>query len=1431
MAAANFRSFDGETEEWELYCEQLEEFFVSNKIDESMKKSELINHLSARTYKLLRDLCTPDQPKDKTYKELCAALSLHFTPPVVVHKERRTFFRAQRGENGPEAVNDWIVRIKNLAANCKFGADLSHNLVNKFIDGLSGKAFDRICEETEALTLEKAQEIALKYETDVTSSTAINFVKGKNQKLEQKPKTKPMQMRNNNNYGKRPGGSTSRCFGCRREDHLYRDCPFKDYVCRKCKEKGHLQVACGLQKAHYVAETSGQQNDEGTECEEPIVVQQHYISKCEELFIHKVATKLDSDGFMLEVRIAEQVFTMELDSGAGVSVISEKLYRESLCSFPLERSALKLKLFSGASLKVLGVIQPVVEYNSVRRKVLIAVVAEGGPPLLGKNFMKAFGIQLALINSVDKSTVLEDLLVKYKELFSEELGCYKYDKVNLEVEEWAKPIFKKPRPVPFKFQNQMGTELDKMEQAGIISKCDSSPWGTPLVPVLKPDGSLRLCGDYKVTVNRFVKDVKHPLPTAEEIFAKLNGGQKFSKLDLSKAYNQFELTEESKEMCAISTIKGVYRMNRLPFGVKPASGIVQRVLEMLLCGIPGVQNFLDDVVVTGGSDKEHFERLEQVFAVLEKAGLKLNKVKCQFFKNEITFLGYVINKDGLKKTDERIRSIRDAPEPTNVTEVRAFAGLVNYYARFVEGLANLMSPIYQLLKKGAKFVWSKTCSDAFRKIKDEICRDVTLTHFDPNADLILTCDASNVGVSAVLSQKGKDGVERPVAFASRILHTSEKNYSVIDKEALAIMYGVNKYFLYLVGNRFAIRTDHKPLLSLFHPQKGIPTIAASRMQRWAHFLSSFSYTIGHVRSQSNVADFSSRFPTESWKLWKEEDSYLNFINKEECGLLSVADLVRCTSEDPELSKVVGFHSGTVDQASFEGNHYWKIIDELSLESGVVMRGHRVVVPKALRETVLVQIHKSHLGMVKCKSIARANVWWPKIDEDIERVVKRCSACVLHSQSPPKAELIPWRPPNGVWSRVHVDFAGPVQGWSYLIVVDALSKWVEVFPTKSCTADFVLDKLVECISRFGLFDELVSDNGTQFTAEQFQRFLAANGIKQILTSPGHPATNGEAENMVKTFKSALLKSLSEGSKDVRFVIANFLIGYRKSIHCTTQQSPAKVMLGRDIRTTLDLFKPNRSPASAVSPQTPESIVKRNIAANQLKQVANYRGSREDSFRVDDHVIVRDYRDPNKLAWTPAVVREVIGKRNYRVELTMSGRLIKRHLNQMKPDTRSLQRSPVSASVIPAVKPAQTSSKGVSRVPVKRLQTQGKTSAGTGPINIQMDHRNQATSCSDTEDSEDEEFHELPTAESTAGGGDSVLSGVVDELSDSLSQISLGPEKSSEHHEEELAGVGPTNPGGDEDRFESSAESVEGSEVAGFARGFWRIRDLKGRIFKG
>lgn len=1424
-ATAAFRTFDAEVEEWQLYREQLEQFFVTSKVTDDMKKAVLINHLSSKTYKLLRDLCTPDQPKDKSFADLCKMLTTHFTPPVVIHKERRLFFRAKRHENGHETVNQWIVRIKNLAANCRFGDALTHNLINKFVDGLDGKAYDRVCEEDEKLTLEKAQELALKYESDDTA-IQLMFVKDKkhvNTKANSSGKSE-----------QRLDYSRGKCLACGRAGHYRRDCRFKEYVCKKCNKKGHLQAACEYQRNFYLSaehqatpQATPQDGDNRNNETDQVNLQQNYISKCGTANLYNLSEKdRAKDWFKIEVMIGIDTFMMELDSGAGLCVISEEFYRQKLNKWPLEKSGLQLQLYSGDKMQVAGVVFLPLTYSEKTKQILFAVVNGRGPPLLGKNFMKAFNMQLTVVNNVavhGHEAELARILQKHENLFSNELGCYAYGKINLQLTPDAQPTFKKPRQVPFKFRDQVAGELDKMEREGIITKCDSSEWGTPLVPVVKPDSSIRLCGDYKVTLNSYLQDVKHPLPTAEEIFSKLNGGRRFSKLDLSKAYNQFELDDDSKEMCAISTTQGVYRMNRLPFGVKPASGIVQREIEKLLCGVEGVSNFLDDVLITGATDEEHLRRLEQVFSILEKAGLRLNKDKCQFFKDRVTFVGYVITENGLQKTDDRIAAIRDAPEPVNVTEVRAFAGLVNYYAKFINGLADIMSPLYHLLRKGVKFEWSDECRSAFQKIKSEICKDVTLAHFNPTAEIILTCDASNKGISAVLSQK-EGNVERAVAFASRILHPSEVNYSVIDREALAIVYGVNKFYQYLAGNHFCIRTDHKPLLSIFSPKKGIPTIAASRMQRWAHFLSGFSYDIGHVRSQSNIADFSSRFPVESWKIWKEEDSYLNFINTDECGLVDVSILADESGKDAQLSQVIEVLRGTTSDQFLEGNPYLRFMNEFSLEKGVVMRGCRVVVPVKLRNQVLKKLHQSHLGIVKSKSVARSCVWWPNIDQDIERFSQNCSPCLLQSSSPPKSELIPWKPPSKVWSRIHVDFAGPVKGSYFLIIIDALSKWVEVYATKSCTAQFVLEKLTECISRFGIFDELVSDNGSQFLSGEVQKFLTANGIQHKLTSPGHPATNGEAENMVKTFKSSLLKCLYEQDKSVNSIIANFLMGYRKAIHCSTGLSPAQMMLGRDIRSALEIMNPCRKPDTQE-----EQTAKENVLQKQKVQMQHYRGTRKVTFNVGDKVVARDYTNPNKEAWTPAVVEEILGNRNYRVQLSITGRRIKRHVDQIKKDSReNILQSDTTG--ITRSKPSlpRCSSRSIPSVPVKRTSTIARVDEADqveDAVDTSAESFSPASHSSPMKPVGGDGQMEGPRGVNSPSGSESDLAEETD-LFVSLSESLVNPKNSTMGSKAHKA----PNESFHQTEIVVSDDSMEGLEVAGFERGNWRLRDEAGRVFK-
>lgn len=260
--------------------------------------------------------------------------------------------------------------------------------------------------------------------------------------------------------------------------------------------------------------------------------------------------------------------------------------------------------------------------------------------------------------------------------------------------------------------------------------------------------------------------------------------------------------------------------------------------------------------MTGASQQKHLDNLKAVFDRLLEAGFRLNLDKCVFFQEKVKYLGHVIDKNGLHKDDDKVSAILNAPRPTTAAEVKAYAGLINYYGRFFPNLASVLSPFYQLLKKDGKFKWTTECEKAYITVKKVIASDNVLTHYNPKLPIKLICDASQNGIGAAIFHVMPNGEELPIAFASKTLSPSQQNYSTIDREALAIYFGVNKYEHYLLGRPFIIQSDHKPLITIFGEKKGIPAMAASRLQRWAIYLSNFDFKIEHISGQSNVnADF------------------------------------------------------------------------------------------------------------------------------------------------------------------------------------------------------------------------------------------------------------------------------------------------------------------------------------------------------------------------------------------------------------------------------------------------------------------------------------------------------------------------------------------------------------------------------------------------
>ncbi|CAG9110788.1 unnamed protein product [Plutella xylostella] len=849
---------------------------------------------------------------------------------------------------------------------------------------------------------------------------------------------------------------------------------------------------------------------------------------------------------------------------------------------------------------------------------------------------------------------VDGLLNSFSALWEDELGKFNQFKVDLHMKEGSIPKFFKPRPLPFALKDKVESELKRLVDNGILIPLRYSKYGTPIVPVVKSNGEIRICGDFALTINNDLYIDKYPLPRIEEIFAILGGGQQYTKLDLKQAYSQLELSEDSQELTTISTTKGLYKYSRLVYGLANAPAIFQRTIESVLAGIDGVCVFIDDIAVTGPTRQIHLERLELVLKRLQEAGLKLKKNKCEFFQDSITYLGYVIDKYGLHKCPTKVQAVINAPKPKDVTEVKRFLGMVNYYRTFIPNASMVLSPLHELLRAGAAWEWGARQQQAFELAKRELASDRVLAHFDPEAQVLLSVDAGPEGLGAVLSQLCKDGVERPLAFGSRSLSSNERNYSQIQKEATAIIFGIKRFHQYLYGRQepFILKTDHKPLLSIFGKKNGISVMAASRLQRYAVFLSAYNYTIQYISSENNsVADYFSRAPISGSEMKnKDEVSDLRFIQLFNVNVAPVTfSAIQKATESDSVLKTVCRYMKLGWPRKINCNlirPYFHCKSELEIVQGCLLRGHRVVVPSEHRNQLLNELHKGHMGMVKTKALARAKMWWPGIDTDIEQLISACASCCALRPAPPRAPPAPWPRPAAPWERIHIDYMTVTQK-NYLIVVDAYSKWVEcILMDNSTSSNALIVKLKYLFTTFGLPKIIVSDNDVKINSDEFKAFCKNNGVEHVTSPIYHPCSNGLAENSVKTCKK-MIKSIIinniVNSKTLNEKLNDYLFEFRNTMHCTTGYTPAYLMFGRNLRTKLDLILPPNKVESSVSQEPNKHICKR-------------------SFNIGDLVWARWFIN-RKPRWCKGVIKDRLGNRMFSVYFIDFNECERRHIDQL------------------------------------------------------------------------------------------------------------------------------------------------------------------------
>ncbi|CAD6192731.1 unnamed protein product [Caenorhabditis auriculariae] len=603
------------------------------------------------------------------------------------------------------------------------------------------------------------------------------------------------------------------CWNCGRDV-----CRNPKFTCDKCHRKGHLAKFCKSTRVTNPRKSTTSKPNTWTRCKAVTVA-------------NAESPQVQAVRRFIDVEVDGVQIPFQMDTGSDLTLVGTPEW-ERLGKPPLENVPFRVKNASGSDMDIKGRFKCNFQLKDSHASGYAYVRNSGN--LLGLDWLEKsnhMNYHLdQMINSIENGRPFgEQLKEEFPEVFAEGLGKCNKEQAKLILKDIANPVFKQKRPVPYGSLAAVEGELNRLQQLGVIEPVTHSQWAAPVVCIKKASGKIRVCSDFSTGLNSALEDEEYPLPTSEEIFANLNGGSVFTQIDLSDAYLQVELDPESQPYAVINTHKGLFQYKRLPFGIKTAPAIFQKIMDKMITGLNGVAVYLDDIIVVGRSQAEHRENVRKVFARIREYGFHFKLDKCAFEQSEIKYLGFILNASGRRPDPEKVKVIHNMTPPRDQKVLRSFLGMISYYGQFIPNIKALRGPLDRLLVQDEDWRWTRIEERCFQKLKDVLSSDLNLVHFHPKHQIVLAADASEYGIGTVISHIMPDGTEKPIAHAARSLTETEKKYSQIEKEALALIFGVKKFHKFIYGRRFTLRTDHKPLYPsletrtefLFTPKTGL----------------------------------------------------------------------------------------------------------------------------------------------------------------------------------------------------------------------------------------------------------------------------------------------------------------------------------------------------------------------------------------------------------------------------------------------------------------------------------------------------------------------------------------------------------------------------------------------------------------------------------